>query len=116
MESRARQSPISDSSSAAVITAPLNSDRKIGAVGMFADRGRDLTLELGDLRVQVLIVATNVRTSCRRVLSSSSPTRPSAARRSLAVPAGLLPAAVPLAGEEPGEARLAESARVGRVG
>ena len=33
---------------------PLNSDRKIGAVGMLADRDRDLTLELLDLRVHGL--------------------------------------------------------------
>jgi hypothetical protein len=44
-------------------------------VGMFADRAGDLALDLPALPLTVLIVPTRLSTICRRVLSSSSPTR-----------------------------------------
>jgi hypothetical protein len=82
----ARQSSISDSSSAAVITlsGPLNSERKTWPSGcsrmaMAIWRSISLIWMFSDL-----IVATKVSTSWRRVFSSSPPTRPSGARRSFA--------------------------------
>ena len=55
-----------------------------GAVGVLADGGGDLALEVADLLAGRLDHRDQFSTSCRRVPSSSSPTRASGARRSFA--------------------------------
>ena len=65
----------------------------------------------------VLIVATRLSTSARRVASSSSPTRAAGARRSFGEQLrGLLAAGVVLPGQKPVQARFSQAARVGGAG
>ena len=72
------------SSSAAVITVPLNNDRKICPSGCSWIAVAIWRSSSVICALSVLIIATRLHTSCRRVASSSSPTLPSGACLSLA--------------------------------